>query len=163
MICSSFFQSLYVPLRSIQIQNLLFSPQQFSFLPRESGRDYVGIVLMVGRIIIRKLAVKWNLLTIGQLPVGTHNMDLFRYPLSPYFLWLKVIYFCLLGFRWSIAFFFASGCWTWGGRCEWGGDSCELISLGRTNTATGESQLTLQLKRQSRTQGICSGTTKHFI
>ena len=34
------------------------------------------------RIIIRKLAVKWNLLTIAQFSVGTHNMDLFRCPLS---------------------------------------------------------------------------------
>ena len=35
-----------------------------------------------GRIIIRKLAVKWNLLTIAQFSVGTHNMDLFQCPLS---------------------------------------------------------------------------------
>ena len=64
--------------KSRDMLSQLFSPLQFSFLPCESGRDDVGIVLMVRCIIIRKLAVKWNLLTIAQLPVGTHNMDLFR-------------------------------------------------------------------------------------
>ena len=64
--------------KSRNMLSQLFSPLQFSFLPCESGRDDVGIVLMVRCIIIRKLAVKWNLLTIAQLPVGTHNMDLFR-------------------------------------------------------------------------------------